>query len=62
MNRMLHLDMKFVLADDDLRKVTRMCEIAGIDVRFPLLSDALVAFSAHLPPRLKVKGLEKDSD
>ena len=32
--------------------------MAGADVRFPLLSDALVAFSARLEPRLKLKGTQ----
>lgn len=57
LNRMMHLDLKFTLADNDLRKVSRMCEAAGIEVRYPLLDDALVAFSGELPPSLKVRGL-----
>lgn len=55
-NRMLAIDFKFTLADNDLPKVTRMCELAGVDVMFPLLDDDVVAFSATLPPRLKLKG------
>jgi asparagine synthase (glutamine-hydrolysing) len=55
-NRMLHLDMKFTLADNDLRKVNGMCEAAGINVRYPLLDDEMVAFSAEVPPDWKVKG------
>jgi asparagine synthase (glutamine-hydrolysing) len=35
-----------------------MCEVAGIEVRYPLLSDDLVAFAARLPPRSKIKGSE----
>jgi asparagine synthase (glutamine-hydrolysing) len=56
-NRMMHLDLEFTLADNDLRKVSRMCELAGLEARYPLLDDALVAFSGELPPELKVKGL-----
>jgi asparagine synthase (glutamine-hydrolysing) len=56
-DRMMHLDLKFTLADNDLRKVSRMCELAGIEVRYPLIDDALVAFSGELPADLKVKGL-----
>jgi len=56
LNRMLHIDMKFTLADNDLRKVVRMCEMAGVEVRFPFLHDALVEFSTRLPARQKVKG------
>lgn len=52
--RMMHLDHKITLADNDLRKVTRMCEAAGVEVRFPLLDDDLVEFSGHLTPRQKV--------
>jgi asparagine synthase (glutamine-hydrolysing) len=55
-NRMMHLDLEFTLADNDLRKVSRMCEVAGVEARYPLLDDALVAFSGELPPGLKVKG------
>jgi asparagine synthase (glutamine-hydrolysing) len=55
-NRMLALDLRFTLADNDLPKVTRSCELAQVDVRFPLLDDAMVAFSADLAPRLKLKG------
>ena len=55
-NRMLHLDLKFTLADNDLRKVSRACELAGVAVRYPLLDEALVAFSAELTPNEKVRG------
>jgi asparagine synthase (glutamine-hydrolysing) len=55
-NRMLHLDLKFTLADNDLRKVSRMCEAAGVEVRYPLLDDDLVEFSGRLPPDYKVRG------
>ena len=52
--RMMHLDHKITLADNDLRKVTRMCEAAGVEVRFPFLDDDLVEFSGRLTPRHKV--------
>jgi len=55
-NRMMHLDMKFTLADNDLRKVNGMTEAAGIEVRYPLLDDEMVAFSGEVPPDWKVKG------
>ncbi len=55
-NRMLHLDLKFTLADNDLRKVSRACELAGVAVRYPLLDEALVEFSAELTPDEKVRG------
>jgi asparagine synthase (glutamine-hydrolysing) len=55
---MLALDLKYTLADNDLPKVTRSCELAGVEVRFPLLDDAVVAFSAALAPDLKLKGIQ----
>jgi asparagine synthase (glutamine-hydrolysing) len=54
-NRMLALDLKHTLADNDLPKVARSCELAGVDVQFPLLNDAIVAFSATLAPGLKLR-------
>lgn len=55
-NRMMHLDLKFTLADSDLRKVGTMTEAAGIEVRYPLLDDRMVAFANHLPVDYKVRG------
>jgi asparagine synthase (glutamine-hydrolysing) len=58
LNRMMHLDLKFTLADNDLRKVTRMCELAGLEVRYLLLDEELVEFSGELPASFKVRGLQ----
>jgi asparagine synthase (glutamine-hydrolysing) len=55
-NRMLALDFKYTLADNDLPKVMRSCELAAVDVRFPMLDDAVVDFSARLAPRHKLRG------
>jgi asparagine synthase (glutamine-hydrolysing) len=55
-NRMLHLDLKFTLADNDLRKVNGMSEAAGIEVRYPLLDDTILEFSGEVPPDWKVRG------
>ena len=55
-NRMMHLDMKFTLADNDLRKVGTMTEAAGIEARFPLLDDRIIAFANSLPVDYKVRG------
>ena len=55
LNRMLELDWKFTLADNDLRKVNRMCEMADVEVRYPFLDDELVEFSARVPPGLKIR-------
>jgi asparagine synthase (glutamine-hydrolysing) len=58
LNRMLAFDLKYTLTDNDLPKVTTACRLAGIDVAFPLLDDALVAFAAKLAPDLKLKGMQ----
>lgn len=55
-NRMMHLDLKFTLADNDLRKVGTMTEAAGIEVHYPLLDDRMVAFANRLPVDYKVRG------
>jgi asparagine synthase (glutamine-hydrolysing) len=55
-NRMLALDLKFTLADNDLPKVRGACELAGMEAAFPFLNDEMVAFSARLAPSMKLKG------
>ena len=57
-NRMLALDMKYTLADNDLPKVVRTCELAGVAAAFPFLDDRVVAFSTRLAPELKLKRLQ----
>jgi asparagine synthase (glutamine-hydrolysing) len=44
------------LTDNDLPKVTRMCELARVDVAFPMLHDDVIDFSLILPPEQKVRG------
>lgn len=56
LRRMLQFDMQVTLADNDLRKVTAMCELAGMDVRFPFLDEEVVEFGATLPSRLLIRG------
>lgn len=55
LNKQLAVDYKFTLADSDLPKVNMMCQLAGVDVVYPLLSDELVDFSARLPVSLKLR-------
>ena len=56
LRRMMHLDMQMTLADNDLRKVGRMCELAGVQVRYPMLDDTLVDFAAGIPPEVMMPG------
>jgi asparagine synthase (glutamine-hydrolysing) len=55
LHRMMHLDLRQTLADNDLKKVTAMCDFAGIGVRFPFLDDDLVAFCSTIPPAFHLK-------
>lgn len=57
-NQMLFLDWKFTLADNDLRKVNRMCQQAGIGVEYPMLDDDLLDFSLKIPSSQKLKNYE----
>ena len=56
--QMLFLDEKLTLADNDLRKVNRMCELANIEVRYPMLQENLVEFAASIPSKWLMQGFE----
>lgn len=51
--RMMHLDLAVTLADNDLRKVGRMCALAGVRVAYPLLDEDLVDFAVRIPGALQ---------
>lgn len=53
-NRMLFLDWKFTLHDNDLVKVNTMCQLAGVEVAYPMLDQAVVEFSLTIPASWKV--------
>lgn len=59
LNRLLYLDVKMTLADNDIRKVRGTGEMAGINVRFPLMDRELAEFSGTIPTALKLRGFEK---
>jgi asparagine synthase (glutamine-hydrolysing) len=59
LNRLMYLDTKLILADNDLRKVLGTAELAGVRARFPLLDYRLAELSGRIPTRLKMKGSEK---
>jgi asparagine synthase (glutamine-hydrolysing) len=58
LNRTLAFDWRFTLADSDLPKVRGTTQLAGVDVGFPFLDDALLEFSCRLPVEYKLKGLK----
>lgn len=59
LDKLLYIDMKMTLADNDLLKVTRMCELAGVRPRFPFLDRAVADVSGEIPAGFKVKGSQK---
>jgi asparagine synthase (glutamine-hydrolysing) len=59
LNRLMYMDVKMTLADNDLRKVSGTAEMAGVRVRYPLLDTRLAEFSGRIPTSLKLKGMEK---
>ena len=54
--RMMYLDWKFTLADNDFVKVSTMCHKAGVEVRYPLFEKEVVDFSCEVPTELKLPG------
>lgn len=54
-NRLLYLDMKFTITDNDLRKVNLMAESCGVRVLYPYLDQELVDFTCTIPSDFKVR-------
>ncbi len=66
LKRMHFLDLHITLADNDLRKVNRACELAGIRVAYPMLDEDLVTLAAGIPsptllPEERLRGFYKDA-
>jgi asparagine synthase (glutamine-hydrolysing) len=59
LNRLLYIDVKMTLGDNDIPKVVRAAELSGINVRFPYLDHPLAEFSGRIPANVKVRRLEK---
>ncbi|HQR12273.1 MAG TPA: asparagine synthase C-terminal domain-containing protein, partial [Casimicrobiaceae bacterium] len=57
-NRMLHYDWKYTLADTDLPKVRGAAGLAGLTVGYPLLADELADFSLRLPSDYKLRNFK----
>lgn len=53
---MMGLDLRLTLADNDLRKVSRTADLAGVEVLFPMLDEDLVRFSGTLSPDTLLPG------
>jgi asparagine synthase (glutamine-hydrolysing) len=50
------LDLHLTISDNDLFKVTRMTEAAGVTVRFPFLDRQLAEFAMAVPATIKMRG------
>jgi asparagine synthase (glutamine-hydrolysing) len=57
-DRMLAYDWRYTLAENDLPKVRGSTRLAGVEVAYPFLDDAVADFSLTLPPAYKLKGLK----
>lgn len=58
LNRLLYVDAKTFLLDDNLAKVDRMTMANSLEARVPLLDHEIVERVALIPPRVKSRGLQ----
>jgi asparagine synthase (glutamine-hydrolysing) len=56
LDRQLYIDLMWTICDNDLFKVMRMTEAAGVTARFPLLDHRLAEFAARVPADIKMPG------
>ena len=59
LHRLMYLDLKMTIADNDIVKVARAAKLAAVQVVFPYLDRRLVDFTGRLPGSDKVRGLSK---
>jgi len=59
LNRLLYVDMKTFLPCLNLDYTDRTSMAATLEVRVPLVNHELVELAAHMPPRLKLRGLRR---
>ncbi len=58
LDRQLYVDLHLTISDNDLFKVTRMTEAAGVTARFPFLDRNLAEFAMSVPASVKMRGRE----
>ncbi len=56
LDRHLYVDLKLAISDNDLFKVNRMTETAGVMVRYPFLDHRLAEFACKVPAGIKMRG------
>jgi asparagine synthase (glutamine-hydrolysing) len=59
LNRLLYMDLKMCIADNDLFKVNQMGTAAGVKICYPYLDRKLAELTGKIPARMKLKGSEK---
>ncbi len=59
LHRLMYLDLKMTIAENDVVKVVRASRLAGVQVAFPYLDQDLIDFTGRLPDDDKVRGLNK---
>lgn len=59
LHRLMYIDQMMAIADNDLTKVQRASQAAGVTVNYPYLDPDLVTYAARLRARWKVRGLKK---
>ena len=55
-NKMLFYDWQYTLADNDLRKVETMAELAGVRVSYPMLDPRVIDVANRVPPSVMLPG------
>jgi asparagine synthase (glutamine-hydrolysing) len=58
LDRQLYIDLKLTIGDNDVIKVVRATEAAGVAVRFPFLDHRVADFAGTVPARLKMRGTQ----
>ncbi len=58
LDRELYVDLKLAISDNDILKVVRTTEAAGVLVRFPFLDHRLAEFAATVPAKVKMRGTQ----
>lgn len=58
LDQLIYVDFKTFLQDDPLQKTDRMSMANSLEVRVPLLDNAIIDFSTRVPQNKKVKGFQ----
>jgi len=56
LDRQLYIDLKMTIVDNDLFKVTRMTQAAGVAVRYPFLDHHVAELAEAVPADMKMRG------